>query len=125
MSGSKQENLMINKNMAFNPSAFEHVYGFDMFDTIHNFFPEILYDEELFSGELENWMRFRLSGFFPAMYSRQQNTYRIYRSSNIRSTFNSWRVGNTSPAVSSPFINSQSPTISFGHHHFTTCGHSR
>ena len=80
--------------MAFNPVSFEHVYGFELFDTIHNFFPEIMYDEDLFTSESENWMRHRMSHFFPAMFSRQQNIYRIYRSNAMRDEFNNWRLGN-------------------------------
>ena len=85
--------------MAFNPQTFEHVYGFDIFDTIHNFFPEIIYDDTLFMSDMQNWMRHRMTVYFPAMYSRQQNLYRIYRSNPIREEYRNWRLGNLSNEV--------------------------
>ena len=101
--------------MAFNPSSFEHVYGFDIFDTMHNFFPEVLYDEELFTGDVENWMRYRMSVFFPGMFARQQNTYRIYRSNDMNNLYQSWRMGNIIPPASTPqFIPPYSSTVNFG-----------
>jgi len=106
--------------MAFNPNNYEHVYGFELFDTVHNFFPEIMYDDSLFTDEIDNWLRYRMSVFFPAMYSRQQNLYRIYRSTPIRSDFNNWRLGNisnqvfhTSPSQPTPVLFSRTrPTTS-------------
>ena len=80
--------------MTFNPSNFEHVYGFEMLDTIHNLFPEIMYDEELFSGEMETYVRFRMSRHFPAMFTRQQNLYRLYNATRIREEVTNWRLGN-------------------------------
>jgi hypothetical protein len=80
--------------MTFNPSNFEHVYGFEVLDTIHNLFPEIMYDEELFASELETYLRYRMSRHFPAMFSRQQNLYRLYNSARIREEVTNWRLGN-------------------------------
>jgi hypothetical protein len=80
--------------MTFNPNNYEHIYGWDLFDTFHNFFPEILYDEELFASETENYMRYRMSRHFPAMYVRQQNLYRLYNRDRIRGEVNNWRTGN-------------------------------
>jgi len=79
-----------------NPPVYEHVYGFDIFDTIHNFFPEIMYDTDLFTNDMETWFRYRLSVLFPAMYTRQQNLYRIYRSNTVRSEYDNWRQSNDS-----------------------------
>lgn len=97
--------------MAFNPNTYEHVYGFELFDTVHNFFPEIMYDDSLFTDELDNWLRYRMSVFFPAMYSRQQNLYRIYRSNPIRSDFNNWRLGNISNQVFHTFPSQPTPSL--------------
>lgn len=80
--------------MAFNPNSYEHIYGFDLFDTIHNFFPEMIYDEDIFTSETENWVRYRMNRYFPTVFPRQQNIYRIYRSSAIRDDFNNWRLEN-------------------------------
>jgi hypothetical protein len=88
--------------MTFNPHSYEHIYGFELFDTVHNFFPEILYDDTLFSNDLENWVRYRMGMLFPAMYPRQQNLYRIYRSNSTREEYNNWRGGN----IGNPIIHS-------------------
>ena len=80
--------------MATTPPIYEHVYGFDIFDTIHNFFPEIMYDNDIFTNDMEMWFRYRLSVLFPAMYARQQNLYRIYRSNTIRTDYDNWRQSN-------------------------------
>jgi hypothetical protein len=80
--------------MTFNPSNYEHVYGFELLDTIHNLFPEIMYDDELFSNEMETYLRYRMSRHFPAMFSRQQSLYRLYNSARIREEVANWRLGN-------------------------------
>ena len=95
--------------MAFNPNVYEHIYGFDIFDTIHNFFPEIMYDETLFVGDMNNWMRHRMNILFPAMYSRNQNLYRIYRSAPIREEYNNWRLGTATNEVLHTFPQQPSP----------------
>jgi len=64
--------------MAFNPAHYESIYGFDTLDTFHNFFPELMYDDELFSDTMATWMRWRMNRLFPTVFVRQQNMYRMY-----------------------------------------------
>ena len=76
--------------MAYNVAAFDHQYGYDTLDTLHNFFPEILYDDTLFPSTLLRWIRYRISVLFPAVYMRHHNTYLIYSSTERQANFNSW-----------------------------------
>lgn len=64
--------------MAYNPTGFENVYGFGFLDEVHNFFPELLYDEGLFPSETVRWMRHRVNNLFPSVFVRQQNMYNLY-----------------------------------------------
>jgi hypothetical protein len=76
---------------AINASGFEYPYGFSLLDEAHNFFPELLYDETLFSNELITWMRYRVSTLFPSQYARNQNLYRMYQALSRQSSFRAWR----------------------------------
>jgi RING-H2 zinc finger domain len=76
--------------MAYRP-AYETVYGFDTLDTLHNFFPEMIYDETLFNSEILAWMRHRIQQLFPAVFARQQNLYRIYSSQNRQQNYATFR----------------------------------
>jgi len=64
-----------------------------MLDELHNFFPEMLYDDALFGSEPFRWARHRLSALFPAVFVRQQNMYTMYNSSQRAAMFNQWRIG--------------------------------
>jgi hypothetical protein len=87
--------------MAFNPTSFETAYGFSTLDELHNFFPELLYDAELFPGEGLAWMRHRVHTLFPHVYPRQQNMYSIYHSHTRIQDYARWhrefRVSDTPP----------------------------
>jgi hypothetical protein len=89
--------------MAFNPSSFETAYGFSTLDELHNFFPELLYDTELFPGEGLSWMRHRVHALFPHVYPRQQNMYGIYQSRTRIQDYSRWhrefRVSDAPPPV--------------------------
>lgn len=82
-----------------NNRSYEHLYGFDLLDTLHNFFPEIMYDDTLFIGEMENWMRYRMSVLFPTVYPRHQNLYRIYNSVDTRTMYEQWRGSRVQPII--------------------------
>lgn len=77
--------------MAYNPSSYETVYGFDALDTVHNYFPEIMYDDGIFNNEILHWMRYRLQTLFPQVYPRQQNMYRIYSSQARQEMFRTFQ----------------------------------
>jgi hypothetical protein len=76
--------------MAYNPHSFESVYGFSMLDEIHNFFPEILYDDGIFPADNIRWMRHRIHHLFPQVYVRQQNMYNIYNAEPRLRSYVSW-----------------------------------
>ena len=81
--------------MAFNPRGFDNIYGFDMLDELHNFFPELLYDDGLFQGEGVRWMRHRLGSLFSDVYVRQQNMYNIYHAGPRLLSYAQWHRNNT------------------------------
>jgi len=74
------------------PPGYDYVYGFHLFDDLHNFFPELLYDDVLFDHDSLGWMRHRLSSYFPAVYTRQSNMYRIWHAQARRAQFDEWRA---------------------------------
>lgn len=86
--------------MAFNPSTYETIYGFDTLDTFHNYFPELMYDDTLFNNEILHWMRYRLQTLFPQVYPRQQNMYRIYLSQARHEMFRTFQ--NTRNIIQTP-----------------------
>ena len=69
---------------------YTYMYGFSLLDDLHNFFPEILYDETLFPDQRFGWFRHRTSTLFPSIFSRQINTYRIYNAAERQHMFNTW-----------------------------------
>lgn len=76
---------------------YNYMYGFGLLDDLHNFYPEMLYDETLFPDRRFGWFRHRTSTLFPEVYVRQQNMYRIYHAANRQAQFTEW-------------VNSQQPT---------------
>lgn len=87
--------------MAYNSYAFETVYGFSLLDEIHNFFPELLYDDTLFNSESMSWMRFRVNRLFPNVYVRQHNMYNMYSASQRMNEYVQWHH-NHIPRVQPP-----------------------
>jgi hypothetical protein len=85
--------------MAFNPRTYETVYGFNMLDELHNFFPEMLYDDIIFSNNLIRYMRYRMNTLFPHAFPRQQSIYRIYLSEARREDVRQWRRQETRDQV--------------------------
>lgn len=75
----------------FNQQAYETIYGFDTLDVLHNFFPEVLYDANIFQNEMLSWMRYRLGVLFAPTYVRQQSLYRIYDERERRAHIDEWR----------------------------------
>jgi len=75
--------------MAFQP-RFEHPYGFALLDELHNFFPEILYDNEIFNHLPIQWMRDRVQTLFPQAYARQTHMYGIYGRTVRQREFSDW-----------------------------------
>ena len=71
-------------------ASFEHPYGFSMLDELHNFFPELLYDEAIFSNRMMAWARHRVQTLFGESYNRQQNMYRMYQQQARQATYREW-----------------------------------
>ena len=63
--------------MAINNQRYETVYGSALFDELHNFFPELMYDEVIFPTEPFAWMRHRMTTLFPQGFTRQRSLYNI------------------------------------------------
>jgi hypothetical protein len=88
--------------MAYNQRSFETIYGFSILDELHNFFPELLYDNRLFHSEIIRWMRSRINHLFPEAFVRQQHLYNIYSVHDRRHSFSQWR--NENSASSQPTV---------------------
>jgi hypothetical protein len=93
---------MNTNTMTYNPQQYETVYGFSILDELHNFMPEVLYDEGMFPNEMLAYFRHRMSTLFQTTFTRQQNVYNIYMAQARREAFDEWRRSrnrnNTVPA---------------------------
>lgn len=82
---------MNTNTMTYNPQQYETVYGFSTLDELHNFMPEVLYDEGMFPNEMLAYFRHRMSTLFQTTFTRQQNVYNIYMAQARREAFDEWR----------------------------------
>jgi hypothetical protein len=73
-----------------NPSAFETVYGFQLLDTLHNFFPELMYSDLFHSSNMMRWMQHRVETLFPEQYLHHKQLYRLYSAVGRRNEFANW-----------------------------------
>lgn len=76
--------LLLVTTMAFNPSRYETVYGVSLFDDVHNFLPELLYDSGLFQSPITMLLHTRLETLFPEEYIRNRTFYRLYQQTRRR-----------------------------------------
>lgn len=99
--------------MSFNNTQYEYPYGFELLDNVHNFFPELLYDETLFRNDLLYWVRHRIEHMFPNIYSRQMNSYRLYQQLRRHRDYAHWR-NRQSPQlhIAEPMPQRQMPSTS-------------
>jgi hypothetical protein len=88
--------------MAFNPNHYETIYGFSTLDELHNFMPEMLYDDAIFPNEIGAFMRHRVRTLFRDTYVRQQHLYMMYNASQRRQSFAEWRRGRMAPLRDAP-----------------------
>ena len=72
-------------------NGYQYVYGFSLFNDLHNFLPEILYDAEMFSTPLVTFLRYRMEMLFPMEYDTQYHTYRLYAATERRNRFGQWQ----------------------------------
>lgn len=69
----------------YNPTRYEHVYGIQLVDDLHNLFPEVLYDDRLFSSNvLIPFVQKRVSDLFPAEYVQKGAHYRLFQQERRR-----------------------------------------
>jgi len=75
-------------------NSLENPYNFGILDDIHNLFPEILYDPQLFPGEsnrMVNWIRYRLTQLFPQTFRRCRIIYETRILESVRADFDDWQ----------------------------------
>ena len=84
---------------------YTYMYGFSLLDDLHNFFPEILYDESLFPEQRFGWFRYRASTLFPNTFTRQMNMYRIYNAGERQRMFQEWVNSQAIGISSQPAVN--------------------
>lgn len=96
--------------MAYN--NYQTIYGFSILDELHNFFPELLYDIELFNDTLLQWFRYRVETLFPR-YVREQNMYRLYDSHTRRTHYRAWEQRRLVPTNTSALnpVHPSTPTV--------------
>jgi hypothetical protein len=68
----------------FNPNQLEHPYGVGLFDDLHNYLPELMYDRELFNSPLVTFLQQRVQHVFAEDYSRNRTQYRLFQQSRRR-----------------------------------------
>ena len=71
----------------------EQLYHFGLLDDIHNLFPELLYDAQLFPSEASSplsWLRYRMTHLFPQSYRRGRINYELRHQVNVRADFDEW-----------------------------------
>jgi hypothetical protein len=79
---------------------YETIYGFGTLDELHNFMPEILYDDVMFPNEMLAYFRHRISTLFP-QYIRQKSLYTMYGYQQRHTTFSEWRRARSAPTTTS------------------------
>jgi hypothetical protein len=93
--------------MSYNPERFDTPYGFSLLDELHNFFPELMYDDSLFRDDYLPWIRHRVQALFPE-FTRQQSLYRLYAATRRRTLFDSFmaeqRRSNPAVVVTVPLV---------------------
>ena len=75
--------------MAF--PTYQCVYGFHLFNDIHNFMPELLYDSQLFPPSMLDFLRYRVETYFPSEFTLQRHLYRLYGASSSHIAFQRWQ----------------------------------
>lgn len=68
----------------FNPNQLEYPYGVGLFDDIHNYLPELMYDRELFQSPLIGFLQRRVQSVFGEDYARNRTQYNMFQQSQRR-----------------------------------------
>jgi len=68
-----------------NPTRYEHIYGIQLLDDLHNLFPEVLYDDRLLASSiLVPFAQRRVSTLFPQEYTQKRTHYRLFQQERRR-----------------------------------------
>lgn len=98
--------------MTFNPHNYETVYGFEFLDGLHNFFPEFLYDDQMFESSVPMmYFQHRMSTLFSTPYVRQQNMYRLYNASRYRAYFNNFNNRDVTHVIAAATVTLEPTTV--------------
>ncbi len=73
-------------SVLFNPSRYETVYGVSLFDDLHNYLPEILYDSELFQSPMISFLQRRIQTLFESDFVQNRTRYRMFQQTQRRLT---------------------------------------
>lgn len=79
--------------------TYQYVYGFSLFNDLHNFLPELLYDSDMFPSPTLEFLRYRMEGLFPSDFSTQRHSYRLYAASQRRSAYAHWLAARRTTAA--------------------------
>lgn len=79
--------------------TYQYIYGFSLFNDLHNFLPELLYDSDMFPGPTLEFLRYRMEGLFPSDFSTQRHSYRLYAASQRRSAYAHWLAARRTTAA--------------------------
>jgi len=69
---------------------YSEVYGLGLLDDIHNIFPELMYDAEIFDYPFLTWMRSRITQLYPQTYRNMRLEYQANQQQVRRADFDNW-----------------------------------
>lgn len=75
---------MAHQGPTFHAYRLEHPYGVGLMDDLHNFFPEVMYDNGLFSSPLVGFLQRRVETLFEEDYTRNRTQYRMFQQTRRR-----------------------------------------
>ena len=85
------------------------IYGYPLLDNLHELFPEILYDTNLFPHDgndsfarMLGWLRFRMTHLYPQTFNYARQQYLIHTAPERRFSHDDWNWLRTPPIVMSP-----------------------
>jgi len=68
----------------------QQAYGVGLLDDLHNVFPEIMYDAEIFDYPFLTWMRSRVTQLYPQTYRNLRLEYQANQQQTRREDFDNW-----------------------------------
>lgn len=86
---------------------YESPYDFEILNDLHNLFPELLYDSQLFptdTNRVVGWMRYRMMNMFPQTYRQTRQAYDLNRAAGRRADHDDWAfiTSQTNPPSTPP-----------------------